>query len=111
MLAKTEIDRLKKALRSEQATLAAGDAATAGDRAAVELDQTRVGRLSRMDAIQQQAMAQAVHARATARLQQIGAALARIETGDYGYCQNCGGRIGADPAVATCIGCAAGKGG
>ncbi len=114
MLAPADIARLKQALLDERGTLAAGDAATADDRAAVELDQTRVGRLSRMDAMQQQAMAQAVHARAAARMQQISAALDRIETGDYGFCQNCGELIGArridaDPAIATCIDCAAGR--
>ncbi|MEQ9124935.1 MAG: TraR/DksA family transcriptional regulator, partial [Alphaproteobacteria bacterium] len=46
-------------LAARRAELTAVDAESAGSRATVELDQTRVGRLSRMDALQGQAMAQA----------------------------------------------------
>ena len=78
----------------------------------VELDQVVVGRLSRMDAMQRQAMAEATmrqHAREIARAQ---AALKRMEAGEFGYCVACGGdiavrRLENDPAVATCIECAA----
>ncbi len=81
------------------------------DRAAVALDQQAVGRLSRMDAMQQQAMAQAAE-RARARdLQRIDAALKRIEDGEYGYCSECGEaiaekRLAIDPMVSLCIACA-----
>ena len=47
--------------------------------ATVELDQTRVGRLSRMDAMQQQAMAKATNARAELTLKRIASALARCD--------------------------------
>jgi len=77
----------------------------------VELDQTRNGRLTRMDAIQGQAMAQASQARAEDELRRIAAALARIDAGDYGYCRHCdepigAGRLNADPSAALCITCA-----
>jgi DnaK suppressor protein len=87
--------------------------ATADDRKPVELDQTMVGRLSRVDALQRQAMAQAADRQRQAQIQRLRAALKRLESGDYGYCVRCGGEIVArrleiDPAVPTCIDCAGG---
>ncbi len=76
----------------------------------VELDQASVGRLTRMDAMQAQAMALAVERRRTAELNMIGAALRRIEDGDYGYCIDCEeaispSRLEFNPAVLTCVHC------
>jgi len=80
---------------------------------AVELDQQRVGRLSRMDALQGQAMALAAERRRHQELQRIAAALQRLEEDAYGYCVRCGDEIGCrrlelDPTVPTCIDCAEG---
>ena len=77
----------------------------------VELDQTRVGRLSRMDAMQHQAMSLETSQRRQQALQQIAAALQRIDSGDYGYCQQCDEpiseqRLEVDPAAMLCIACA-----
>ena len=99
------------ALRGELRTL---DDDTASDRAPVELDQTSVGRVSRIDAIQRQEMAKAGRARRLQELARIEAALARIEDGSYGECLNCGepiapGRLKLDPAAAVCIACARGE--
>ncbi len=79
--------------------------------AIVELDQTRTGRLSRMDALQQQAMAQAGQARAEVALRRIEAALARCDAGEYGDCLKCGEpidprRLDIDPATTRCLACA-----
>lgn len=79
--------------------------------AIVELDQTRQGRLSRMDAMQQQAMAAETGRRRTAELPRVDAALARIDAGDYGFCRHCDeaipeGRLRIDPAATLCVGCA-----
>lgn len=79
--------------------------------AVVELDQTRTGRLSRMDALQLQAMANASRERATAELRRIDAALERIANENYGDCLECGepvapARLEAHPAVTLCLGCA-----
>jgi len=52
----------------------------------VELDQTTVGRLSRMDAMQQQQMAQESARRREHLLQRIDGALRRMDADDYGYC-------------------------
>ena len=77
----------------------------------VELDQTRVGRLSRMDALQSQAMAQETERRRHQELARIEQALKRLENGDYGDCLECGEpippkRLAFDPSVALCIDCA-----
>ena len=76
----------------------------------VELDQARVGRLSRMDALQAQQMLQEVTRRRQAKLQGIEGALRRIETGDFGECFICGNsidprRLIIDPTNTRCIGC------
>ncbi|MBD1546369.1 TraR/DksA family transcriptional regulator [Roseibium aggregatum] len=80
-------------------------------RATVELDQQSVGRLSRMDALQGQAMAQASERQRRTDLVRIEAALKRLEEGDYGYCLDCGEeipekRLEIDPAAALCVSCA-----
>ncbi len=77
----------------------------------VELDQATVGRLSRMDAMQNQAMAQATERRRQAELVRIEQAFRRIEAGAYGFCVKCDEEIVAkrleiDPAVAACVKCA-----
>ncbi len=88
-------------------------ASTVEDRSAVELDQQRLGRLSRMDAIQVQAMATAAQQRRQVELGRIDAALRRLDAGEYGYCLVCGeaiatARLDFDPAVTTCVDCARG---
>ena len=79
----------------------------------VELDQTRMGRLSRMDALQGQAMAQETARRRDNEVARIDAALKRIEQDEYGYCLGCGEKIAAkrlalDPTSAVCVTCASG---
>lgn len=76
----------------------------------VELDQQSIGRLSRMDALQGQQMAQANHRRREQTLRAIQAALVRIEKNDFGYCIECGDeinpqRLAIDPTTAMCIQC------
>jgi len=80
----------------------------------VELDQTSVGRLSRMDALQGQAMSQERARRRQRELQRIAAALRRLENGEYGDCQDCGEpidvrRLEMDPAADLCIRCASAR--
>jgi len=84
-----------------------------GDDAArpVELDQSRVGRLSRMDAMQAQAMSVEAKRRRDIELLKINAALLRIESDCYGFCLECDeainvARLDFDPATALCIDCA-----
>ena len=59
----------------------------------VELDQQSVGRLSRMDALQAQAMARAHQVRRDSLRQALLYALVRIEEGEFGYCEDCGDLI------------------
>ncbi len=85
------------------------DAAQAS--APVELDQSRVGRLSRMDAMQAQAMSRAADERRRLELQQIETALARLAAGSFGDCVSCGEAIAASrlelaPANPLCLDCA-----
>ncbi len=77
----------------------------------VELDQARVGRLSRMDAMQAQAMSLETGRRRRRHILEIDAALERISTTDYGECFDCGEtinpkRLQADPTATLCISCA-----
>jgi len=81
---------------------------SAEDAAPVTLDQTQQGRLSRMDAMQQQAMAAETQRRRRRQVQLVQAALRRLDDGEYGYCVNCGEEIEAerlqlDPATPFCI--------
>jgi DnaK suppressor protein len=77
----------------------------------VELDQSKVGRLSRMDALQQQAMSDAIHSRAQHEQGRLKLALKRWHEGDYGWCSQCSeliasGRLEFDPAAPLGIACA-----
>ena len=77
----------------------------------VELDQAKVGRLSRMDAMQAQEMAKASGQRREQMLKQITVALARIDNDEFGYCRGCdepipGKRLEFDPTTTRCVDCA-----
>lgn len=77
----------------------------------VHLDQQSVGRLSRMDALQSQAMAKAGKQRAEHQLRLTQAALLRIDNDEYGECMECGEpinprRLEVDPTSLCCIDCA-----
>ena len=77
----------------------------------VELDQARVGRLSRMDAMQAQAMSLETGRRRRQHIVKIDAALERVRSGDFGDCFECGepihpGRLQANPTATLCITCA-----
>jgi DnaK suppressor protein len=64
-----------------------------------------------MDALQGQAMAQEQQRQRHNAILQIGAALAHIDAGDYGWCLKCGdaiaqARLECDPATPLCVDCA-----
>ena len=101
----------KEKLLARKAELLAIMSASEDDQKPVELDQTRVGRLSRMDALQGQAMAQETVRRRENELARIEAALDRVASGDYGYCVKCDEeipdkRLELDPSTPTCVDCA-----
>ena len=106
-----DFEAMRTLLAEEREALLRASAATAEDRAPVELDQQAVGRLSRMDAIQVRAMAEASETRRRARIPLIDAAIKRIDDGSYGECLECGEpipprRLEIDPAVVLCVSCA-----
>ena len=81
---------------------------SADDAAPVELDQTQQGRLSRVDALQQQAIAAETQRRRHRQVLLLDAALQRLDDGEYGHCVSCGEEIEAnrlelDPATPFCI--------
>jgi DnaK suppressor protein len=103
--------RFRDKLFQLRAELLAAAEAGKESAAVVELDQSKVGRLSRMDAMQAQAMAQASEQRREQMLRQIDAALKRIDDDEYGYCLQCDEainpkRLEFDPTVTLCIECA-----
>jgi len=104
--------RYRPLLERERSALQQSSADTAEGRKPVELDQSSIGRLSRQDALQGQAMATALDARRHGRLRAIAAALGRIEAAEYGWCEDCGDFIGfprldVDPCAVRCVSCAA----
>ena len=106
-----DIDEFRNALLSKREDLMHIADTTAEAADTVSLDQTRVGRLSRMDALQQQAMAKESDRRRVLELKRIDTALSRIESGDYGLCLRCDtwisrARLQIDPAATLCVDCA-----
>jgi len=115
MSADLNLASFRQRLEARREELKALQAISAGSRDAVELDQTTVGRVSRIDAIQQQQMALASERQRKEELVRIEAALQRIVDGSYGECLVCEEpiaekRLDFDPALATCVNCAARSG-
>lgn len=106
-----DLAHFRRRLEALCAELQRLEEAGAAGASTVELDQQRVGRLSRMDALGAQAMARASQERRAEALQRARAALQRIDNGRYGICIHCDEeidprRLESDPAVTMCIHCA-----
>ena len=106
-----DIGSVREQLEARKAELTASIENAAESAAPVELDQQVQGRLSRMDAIQGQAMAQATIERRRIEIAQINAAFKRMEESEFGYCVECGDeiapkRLELNPAIARCVECA-----
>jgi DnaK suppressor protein len=104
------LDRLRRQLeaRAEElrGTIAAGEAADAP----IAPDSS-LGRLTRIDALQAQQMAQALVQRNREELGRISRALERMGAGNYGVCARCGeniaeARLQAVPDAVVCRDCA-----
>mgnify|MGYP000312536578 CR=1 FL=1 len=111
-LTDAELAHFRKLLEDRKAELERGSASAEEARQTVELDQTRQGRLSRIDALQGQEMSKAAERRRRLELTRIDSAFKRLDADEYGYCMSCGEPIGrkrleVDPATPTCIDCAA----
>ena len=94
-----------RALQAELAGLVEGTSDTVRP---VDLDEP-IGRISRMDAIQQQKMARASRQRHSQRLQLVTVALQR-DPDDYGLCRICDetitfARLKVQPEASLCISC------
>jgi len=106
-----DVKKLKSRLLARRRELLKLGAADPETMKPVSVDQTSTGRLSRMDALQSQAMELEIERRRHLELQRIDVALQRIEDGEYGYCAVCGEEIAAkrienDPTTPVCINCA-----
>lgn len=105
-----ELAAIKQQLLQSRAELQALGETLRQSGETVELDQARVGRLSRMDAMQAQQMALEAARRREAQLVAIDGALRRIAAGEYGDCFVCGEeidvrRLSVDPTLTRCIRC------
>jgi DnaK suppressor protein len=103
-------ERYLERLRAEADEIIRAGEDTQEDRKPVVLDQQSVGRLSRMDALQGQALAQAMQSRRSGRLRAIAAAVDRLKGEDFGWCGDCGEFIGVrrldlDPTLQRCVSC------
>lgn len=106
-----DLEVFRQKLTAQRDDLVAQDAMSESDRVPVALEQDSVGRLSRIDAMQLQAMAVAQQRRRQSERAAIDAALSRIATGEFGYCVKCGediaeARLEKSPAATLCIKCA-----
>ncbi len=111
MLNDLDTQHFKEALHKLQSELLAVEQSGQEAAKTVELDQTAVGRVSRMDALQGQAIAKQSQQRRTVQLQRIEASLQRMEKGIFGLCLRCGEdinvkRLEFDPTAPLCIECA-----
>lgn len=109
--ANDEAEKWRETLITLRAQLSGEDEGAAEWRKPVELDQQSVGRLSRMDAMQQQQMADAEARRRKSDIARIDAAMKRIEESEFGWCLSCGEEIATkrleiDPMATQCIACA-----
>jgi len=108
-LSRSQLAELHRALQEQQKALRQQlDDSREGARP-VRID-APIGRLSRMDAMQQQRMVQANRLTAQSRLARIEAALRRFHHDQYGLCLECEEEIGtprltAQPDAAFCIRC------
>ena len=102
--------KYKKLIELQLEELTADNALGQSAQKTVELDQQSVGRLSRMDALQSQAMAQAQQRRRDVLKGSLQAALQRLKDEEFGYCLECGdeieeARLLANPVVIKCMSC------
>lgn len=109
LLTEEQIETLRDALDRHRDEVARSLATSRTDAKPVDLG-LPIGRLTRMDALQQQHMAAARRQRLELQLQQILQALNRLDAGTYGECLRCGdpiaySRLRACPETSFCLHC------
>jgi DnaK suppressor protein len=102
--------KYKRLIELQLQELTAEDELGQSSQKTVELDQQSVGRLSRMDALQSQAMAQAQQRRRNVLKSSLIAALQGLDEESFGYCVDCGdeieeARLSASPVIIKCMSC------
>ncbi|MBV1863102.1 MAG: TraR/DksA C4-type zinc finger protein [Rhodobacteraceae bacterium] len=113
MITKNDLAKYSQQLQEIISEANREDETTRDSRSVVTLDQQSVGRLNRMEAMQQQAMARATYQRRQAQVTRAKSALKRIANSEFGECLECGEEIAAkrlqhDPTLPLCITCASG---
>ncbi len=105
-----EIDRLKKIIIKTIAELEQSDIYLSEATKPIE-PSVAIGRLTRMEAIGEKSVNEAMHSNVKLRLKRLNNALERIENGRYGICPRCNkpipfGRLEAVPESVICVPCA-----
>lgn len=105
-----QLESFRRSLLSKQEEIEQLRSEGKGSADTVTLDQSKVGRLSRMDALQAQQMAKETERRRQIQLQKIAGALRRMDSGEYGLCVMCGddiapARLEIDPTSTRCLMC------
>ena len=106
----TELEQFKRRLISLRAELQNPEESSKEATKPVDMDQAASGRLSRMEVMQAQLIAEEPARRRQRQLGKVEGALRRIEAGDYGNCFICGDeldsrRLSADPTTTRCVKC------
>lgn len=109
-MTKERLEHFRGRLTSLQQEIEDGLDSNTQETEIVELD-TAIGRLSRMDAMQNQQMALELKRRQEVRLQRVKNALKNIDRGKYGICGKCRkpideSRLDVQPDAVMCIRCA-----
>ena len=110
-LTPAQLSELRAELERQLRKLQRSMRVTAEAAAPVELDQTTVGRLSRMDSLQSQGLSRSLQEREEMKLILLREALARLEGGSYALCVTCGGEVPFErlcvfPEAPSCTSCA-----
>ena len=92
-LSDSQLVELREELNRQVARLERSMKVTEEAARPVRLDQTAVGRLSRMDELQNQAVTKNLHEREQIKSALLVQALQRMDAGTYGTCLDCAGPI------------------
>lgn len=108
-LTQAQLEQFRERLLTAKSSIEEALRQSAGERP-VERSGSTIGRLSRMDAMQVQAMAQMGRRQLEIRLKRIEAALAAMDAGKYGICRECKepvslNRLEALPEAPFCVPC------
>jgi DnaK suppressor protein len=109
-LSETQVAELRAELERQLSKLTRSMRTTTRAMKPIPLDQSSVGRLSRIDNLQTQGLTRGLQEREQAKLGQITEAMKRLEAGTYGRCVVCDEAIAFErllifPEAPNCAGC------